>query len=392
MSSGRGSAGGEALSPLLFTGFAVASIGGPLGLAAIFVPQAVGEAAGLATLLGALVFLAPLAIWLRYSERIASAGGLAAFVEAAAGRRAALVQGWIWALAYFLYLPYTITFVVYDVLTPVFPGIVPARSALELLLPLGIVCAVLLPLRPLLAAVLALAAAQLVLVLVLAALEVARAPRPTGTFSVSHLDPTARSGAAVGLLFVCASLPVFLGGEVRGGARTVRRGLVVAFAAVAAYVFFAAVPLAGVPESLREAAVPGAAVAQAYAGRPLAIAIGVGAAVSVTLLIVAEYVALSRLLHWLHDVPVRRVVLWAAVPFLALDAISLLDPGRFYDDALKPSLGALFVAELIVIAVYPLFRARSGRRVGVASLAAVAIASGLMGWGFYTLVAGAAST
>jgi hypothetical protein len=392
MSSGSGSARGAALSPLLFTGFAVASIGGPLGLAAIFVPQAVGDAAGLATVLGVLVFLAPLAIWLRYSERIASAGGLAAFVEAAAGRRAALVQGWIWALAYFLYLPYTITFVVYDVLTPVFPGIVPARSALELLLPIAIVAAVLAPLRALLAGVLAAAAVQLVLVLVLGALELARAPRPSGTFSVSHLDTTARSGAAVGLLFVCASLPVFLGGEVRGGGRTVRRGLVVAFALVAAYVVFAAIPLAGVPESLRDAALPGASIAQAYAGRALAIAIGIGAALSVTVLIVAEYVALSRLLHWLHDVPVRRVVLWAAIPFVALDAVSLLDPGRFYDDALKPSLGALFVAELIVVALYPRFRARTGRRVGVASLAAAAIASGLMAWGFYTLVAGSAAT
>ena len=35
---------------------------------------------------------------------------------------AALVHGWIWTFAYFLYLPYTITFVVYDLLAPVFPA------------------------------------------------------------------------------------------------------------------------------------------------------------------------------------------------------------------------------------------------------------------------------
>ncbi len=32
------------------------------------------------------------------------------------------MHGWIWAFAYFLYLPYTVTFVVYDLLPPVFPG------------------------------------------------------------------------------------------------------------------------------------------------------------------------------------------------------------------------------------------------------------------------------
>jgi hypothetical protein len=77
---------------------------------------------------------------------------------------------------------------------------------------------------------------------------------------------------------------------------------------------------------------------------------------------------------------------WIAVPFIALDAISLVDPNRFYDDLLKPSLGALFVAQLGVFVVFPRFR-RS-----VLALAAAAIASGLAGWGLYTLIAGSAST
>ena len=43
-----------------------------------------------------VVFVAPLAIWLRYSSKISSSGGLYAFVEAAAGRRVALAQAALW--------------------------------------------------------------------------------------------------------------------------------------------------------------------------------------------------------------------------------------------------------------------------------------------------------
>src|SRR3954463_4307144 len=137
-------------SPLLFVGFAIASIGGPLALPN-FLPGTAGdegiESAGLVVLLALAVFAAPLVLWLVYSRRVVSPGGLTAFVEAAAGRRAALVHGWIWAFAYFLYLPYTITFVVYDVLTPIFPGLHPYRWVLELVLPVAIVALVLAPVR-----------------------------------------------------------------------------------------------------------------------------------------------------------------------------------------------------------------------------------------------------
>ena len=68
------------------------------------------------------------------------------------------------------------------------------------------------------------------------------------------------------------------------------------------------------------------------------------------------------------------------------DAISLIDPEKFYDRLLKPSLGALFVSQLVVFVVFPLFRR------GVRWLPLVAVASGLAVWGFYTLVSGSAST
>ena len=67
----------------LFTAVVVASLG-PLGFVALYLPSA-GPAPGLTVILALLVFLAPLAVWLGFSERIASAGGLTAFVEAYLG-------------------------------------------------------------------------------------------------------------------------------------------------------------------------------------------------------------------------------------------------------------------------------------------------------------------
>ncbi|HZS24553.1 MAG TPA: hypothetical protein VFA30_06140 [Gaiellaceae bacterium] len=335
-------------------------------------------------MLALAVFAAPLAIWLSFSQRIVSAGGLTAFVAAAAGRRVALAHGWIWAFAYFLYLPYTITFVVYDLLPPVFPGVLAYRSALELALPVAIVLLVLAPLRVVLGALGVLAVAQLATMLVLAGFELAHT---SPSFASSPtLDDTGRATGGTALLFVCASLPLYLGAEVRGGSVVVRRGLAAAVAIVGGALLVAAIPLADVPDRLRDAAVPGAAIAQAYSGRSLAVVVGLLTAASVLALVVAEYLALARLLHWLHGPPIRTLVAWTAVPFIALDAISLAGPDRFYDDLLKPSLGALFVSLLVVFALYPRFR-RSPLAVGTAL-----VASGLAVWGLYTLVAGGAST
>jgi hypothetical protein len=374
-------------SPLLFVGFAIASIGGPLALAN-FLPGTAGDdgigSAGLVVALAVAVFAAPLALWLVYSRRVVSPGGLTAFVEAAAGRPAALVHGWIWAIAYFLYLPYTITFVVYDVLSPAFPGIVPYRRPLELVLPLAIVLLVLAPLRWALAALLVVGLAQLVLLLVLGGVELAHVP--VRLASQPELGPTGRAVGGTALLFVCASLPLYLGAEVRGGSRTVRCGLAFAVAAVGLCFFVAALGMSTVPRPLLGFPLPAAAIAKYYSGRPLEIAVALGIAVGTLALIVAEYLALGRLLHWLHGPPLRRVLVWIAVPFLVADAVSLINPQEFYDKLLKPSLGALFISQLMVFVVFPLFRR------GLRWLPLVAVASGLAVWGFYTLVTGSAAT
>jgi hypothetical protein len=374
------------LSAGLFVGFAAASIGGPLALLTLL-PGTIGEgvdSAGLVVALALVVFAVPLGIWLAYSGSLLSPGGLSAFVQAAAGRRLALAHGWIWALAYFLYLPYTVTFVVYDLLEPVFPGLHDYRAALELVLPVALVAIAFAPVRGVVAGLGLLAAAQIVLLLVVAGLELSHTGAPA--VGKPSLNSTGRATGDAALLFVCASLPLYLANEVRGGTRAVRRGLTAAVAIVGAAILLAALPLAKVPADLRDAAVPGAAIAQAYGGRGLAITVGLLTAGSTLALIVAEYLALARLLHWLHGPPVRSVLAWIAVPFVAADALSLLNPDRFYSDLLKPSLGALFVSQLLVFLVFPRFRR------GAPAIVAAAVASGLAGWGLYTLFLGGAST
>ena len=379
----REATAGSTIPPSLFLGFAVASIGGPLALGAIYLPGAGDHrSAGLLALVGAALYALPLSVWLRYSADIVSAGGLAAFVEAAVGRPAALAQAAVWSFSYFLYLPYTVTDIVYEMLGDVFPGLDPWRWAVELALPVGIVALALAGTLPVLRLLLVSAVAQLALLLALGAVMLAHTGGPASSFSGHGL---VRGGPNVALLFLCGSLPLFLGAEVAGGGRTVRRSLTVAGGVVAGYLVFVAWPLADVDPMLVHANLPGYAIAAAYTGRPLAVAVGVGAAASVAGLILAEYLALSRLLWAYTGVPVRRLIAWIAVPFVAIDALSILDPERFDRDVLRPSLVALFLSQLVVFAVFPAFRARRGR-LSPLDVALAAGACALMAWGLYRAV------
>ncbi|MGH3008573.1 MAG: hypothetical protein ACRDLM_04105 [Gaiellaceae bacterium] len=381
----------DGLTPKLFLGAVVASIGGPLALIALYLPGAAGDAfggSGLTTLLALLVFVAPLAVWFGFSERIASAGGLAAFVEAAAGKTVARVQAAIWIVSYFLYLPYTVTYIVYDLLAPVFPGISAYRGALELVLPVALAIFAFVPLAGSLAVLGVVAVAQLVLVAVLGGLLYAHGGASSSAFT-AHVGaaPLGRGVGATALLFVCASLPLFFGAEVRGGTRTIRRGLVWGYGIVAVVLLFAAVPLATGGARFAGAELPGVSIAQAYSGRSLAVVVALLAAASVAGLIVLELLALGRLVHWLVGTPIRPTLAAICVPFVAADAISLVNPERFYSDLSPPSLVALFASQIIVFAVYPLFRRRVRRL--PAALGAAAVASALAGYGLYTAIVSA---
>jgi amino acid transporter len=372
----------------LFAGFALCCVGGPLALAALYLPGAVGGAAissmGLTVLAGAALFAAPLLIWWRYSGEIASDGGLYAFVERAAGRRVALVQGWIWTLSYFLYLPFTVTYLVYDQLPQSFPGIVPHQKLLQLALPIAIAGALLAAERLVFVLVAVTAVVQVGLTVVLAVVVANHAGIHPGAFRLHGNGPSVARGIGnVSLLFTCASLPLFLGGEIVGGGRTVRRTIVAAVVVTGILMLMIAVPMATLAGSaLATLEAPGYTLVKAYEGDGLAAVIAIGAAASVVAVIIAEFVALTRLMHVMLGVPIRRAARVIAVLFVAGDAISLINPQRFYSDALTPSLVALYVSQAIVFLVFPRFRGRPTRLEWLA----VATATGLAAFGLEVVI------
>jgi amino acid transporter len=366
-------------------GFALALFGGPLAIPALYAPGVAGPSlpsVGLAALLAGIVFCLPILVWWRYSARVSSSGGLVAFVRAAAGTRLALLTGIAWTVSYFLYLPYTVTDIAYEGLPVVFPGTHGSRWILQLVLPLVVTAIALLPLRALFAALAVAAACQLALLLALGIVELRHVGAAASSFAM-HGDGRDFTTATLGiaLLFVCGSLPFFFGDEVRGGGRTLRRAVAAAFVVAALYALFATFPLAAVPRELLGGELPGYDVATAYAGRGFGIAVGLGAISTDAALLLAELLALSRLLHWATGRSVRTTTLGIAVPFFAADAVALaFDPDELYERAIQPSLAALWISQLLVFAAFPLLRRRAG------DLAAGAACAALAGWALYRVV------
>ncbi len=383
------------VSQRAFLWLTVAATGGPLALAALYVPGLLGDArgsAGLVAVLGVLFFVPPLVVWLRFSGRIAGPGGLYSFVEAGAGRTVARVQAGLWVLSYALYLVYTTTYVAYDVLPAAVPAAAgSARPFAQILTAVLIAGLALLPLRRTLLAVAGLAVGQLVLVAALVTVETGQRGGSGSAAAATAAEPGVVfvAGGNLSILFICAGLPLFLGGEARGGSRTVRRGLARGWAVAAAATAAATIPLAAVaPQALGEE-LPGAALARAAGLPTLATAIGVGVVGSVVGVMVAEFLALSRLLHALTGHSVQRVVRVLVVLLVAGSAASLVQPERVYDDLLKPSLVALWLSQLLVFLAFPLFvRRREPRRRGAlpAATALAACASALMLFGLWSTI------
>ncbi|MBM9506642.1 hypothetical protein [Actinacidiphila acididurans] len=360
----------------------VTSLGGPLALAALYAPTIAADATGslgLDILAATVVFGFPLAIWIGYAQHINTAGGLYAFVEAAAGRTAARVQAGLWILSYLLYLLYTTASVVYDTLPAVFPGVRPYQPALEIAIPVALAAVMLAGRTAALAATGVLAVGQLALVGVVAGVGLGHgAPAHSFGTSAPAGDLTTSVGQTA-LLYVCGSLPLFLGGEVARPARTVPRGLIWGTLLVAAGVTVAAVPITANP-AFAQAPIPGMSLVEVFAGHRLAVVVGAGVAVSVVGVMLVEYLALSRLVHALTRAPVRTVIAWIAVALVGVAPLSLVDPDAFYDALIKPSLFALWLSQLVVFAVYPRFAVRKGTHPVVAwGLGAVASAFALYG-------------
>jgi amino acid transporter len=398
--SGRDTSGGPArrsearpIGSWAFAGFAVASFGGPLALAALAAPGLAADAAasaGLAMIAAAVVFGLPLAIWLRYSREINGSGGLFGFVEAAAGRRVALVQAAIWTFSYLLYIVYTTVQIVYDLLPTVVPGETRYQSVLALAIPVAIAGVMIAGRAVALLAIGLIAAGQLALAGILDGVTLAHVSTPVSSFGTgAPTGSLAKASAQTSLLYICGSLPLFLGGELAAPARTIRRGLGGAFALTAGLVVLAVAPLAAIPGVLNTD-VPGVRVVEQYAGSALAHAIGIGVAVSTAGVILCEYFALTRLAHAIGRWSMRLGAIAVAAVALLAAPFTLIDPGGFYSTLLQPSLVALWLSQLIVFAVYPLFAARHRQRMWPACALSVG-ASAFAVYGLWTALQQASS-
>ena len=177
---------GRPASGWAFTGLAVTSFGGPLALAALYAPAGVGgasAAAGLAMAGAVALFAVPLVIWLRYARRVNGAGGLYSFVEAAAGRRVALVQAGLWIVSYLLYLLYTTAQIVYDTLPAVLPAERRYQPVLEIAIPVALAGVMIAGRRAALLVTGVLAAGQIVLAAALGGVTLAHLPVPVSSFA-----------------------------------------------------------------------------------------------------------------------------------------------------------------------------------------------------------------
>ncbi len=368
-----------------FAAVAVCSLGGPLALAALAAPAGVSDAsasAGLSMVAAAALFLPALIIWLLYSRHVAGSGGLYGFVEAAAGRRVALVQAGLWIVSYLLYVVYTTVQIVYDVLPAVIPGEQRYQTLLALLIPAGLVAVMIAGRAVTLVVLAAMAIGQLLLAGILDGVTVANIATPVSSFGVGGATAgVAKATAQTSLLYVCGSLPLFLGGELRAPVPTIRRGLAGVYALTALIIVLAVAPLAAAP-GLTRTDVPGVSVIAQFAGQGLAETVGIGVAVSIAGVILCEYLALTRLLHAIGSWPVSRVTIVLGVGFLVAAPLVLIDPEGIYTALVRPSLVALWLSQLIVFAVYPRFARRTGRGV-VPAWGLTLVAGGLAGYGLW---------
>jgi hypothetical protein len=330
-----------------------------------------------------VVFGAPLLIWLRYSRYIASSGGLYGFVEAAVGRRVALVQAATWIVSYVLYLVYTTVQIVYDVLPNVVPIGKGLQTALALIIPIAIAAVMIAGRAAALLVLAAMAGGQLALAGVLDGVTVAHFSTPASAFAVgAPTGSLAKAGAQTSLLYVCGSLPLFLGGELKEPARTIRRGLTGTYLLTAVVISLAVVPLAVAPGLLRTE-IPGVTITRLFAGPGLAEAIGIGVAVSIAGVIVCEYLALTRLVHAIGGWPMRSIAVGVGALMVLAAPLSLIDPDGFYAALIKPSLVALWISQLIVFLAYPRFAAKRSHR-ALPAWTISAVASGLAIYGLWT--------
>lgn len=380
----------------LIYGFAISTIGGPAALIAINLIGAAGSSLQsliLQSVLAALIFLCPLMVWYRYSKKVASSGGLYSFVKSAAGEKVAKIQGYVFMISYFLYLPYTVTFIVYYLLPVIFPGSMAYAPFLEIIIPMAIVAIILSGIRKSLVFLSSSSILQISLLIILMVVLFWKVNIST----VSVLAPSSsavslfRGGGSIALFFICASLTPFLGGEAKGGGKTIRKALVYSFAVVAVLLILISIPISAVPNSIiansAKSNLPGFGVFSYYTNSWFAALVGIFAMVSTASLIFTEFIALSRLTYVMIKPDLKKILLVISVLFILFDAISLVNPDAFYYYLIIPSLVALYLSQLIVFLVYPLF-AKKNWKISLSDITIAIVASALMVYGLYTALAG----
>lgn len=131
-------------------------------------------------------------------------------------------------------------------------------------------------------------------------------------------------------------------------------------------VVLAVAPLASAP-GLASTDLPGVSIAEQFSGRAF----------------LCEYLALTRLVTAITRLRRRPVTIGIGAVVVLAAPFSLINPEGFYSALVKPSLVALWVSQLIVFAVYPLFARRQRWRVLPAWTLAVT-ASALTVYGLVT--------
>jgi amino acid transporter len=231
----------------------------------------------------------------------------------------------------------------------------------------------------------AMAVGQLALAGVLDGVTLAHLSTPASSFAAgASTGSLAKAGAQTSLLYICGSLPLFLGGELARPARTIRRGLLGTYLLTAVVISLAVVPLATAP-GLLSTSIPGVTVARLFAGTGLAQAIGIGVAVSIAGVIVCEYLALTRLVHAIGRWQVRPIAIGIGALMVVAAPLSLINPDGFYSALIQPSLAALWISQLLVFLAYPRFAAKHGQR-ALPAWTLSAVASGLAAYGLWTAV------
>jgi hypothetical protein len=277
--------------------------------------------------------------------------------------------------------------VAYSVLPAGFPALHAWRPAVELGLPTLLGAGLVLRERLVIGLLAAGLIAQLAVAAALAWVLADGAGLPaSGLAPHGSASALARGSANVSLLFLCASLPLFLAGEVRGGGRTARRVIPAAVVPSALVLAACALPFAALAGSaVATVELPGRVLALVYSGAALAGLVTAAVAVSELGVVCVEFMALVRVAPFVTGWTARRAAAVLAGVWLAGDAASLVNPEWAYERLLTPALLALYASNAMVFAVYPLFERRHGIR-SLPARAAAAAALGLMVFGAWVAV------